>query len=488
VPEPPVADPARAASLRDALDGAEFTVERVEAALGAGELSTAPADVAVHALRLTGDDAFTTLARLFLLGLPLASAVVDEAIAPITVDDLAALGVAEATAGAVRATVRLVPHGDYYVASDLAGDSLADASTDWVPGVQAPSVTLAKLAVRRRAAAALDVGTGCGIQALLAAKHCDRVVATDVNPRALRFAMFNAVLNGVESIHVREGDLFAPVDGERFDLIVANPPYVISPDASHLYRDAGLVGDEVSRRVVREAPEHLAEGGFAHVLVSWAHEPDGDWSEPLRRWVDGVGCDAWLLHYKSDDPLTHAASWLGPLARDRVDAYREGLERWQRYLRELGIDAIGYGAVVLRRRSGANWIRTDEIPFDRLESASDHTLRVFAAAELLGDALLDETLVLVDSHRLEQTLVLRDGRAELEAQTLELADGLRFRAGLDRYSSPLVRALSSPRPVREAIAAGADELGVPEAERERYAAAALEVVRRLLELGFLVRP
>ena len=256
--EPPVADATRAASLRAALEAAEFTVERVESTLGAGELSTAPADVAVHELRLAGDDEFTTLARLFLLGLDVPARNVTDVIGDLALEDLDSMRLAEATPDGVRATVRLVPHGDYYLASDLAGDSLADSPRVWVPGVQAPSVTLAKLAVRRSVRAALDLGTGCGIQALLAAKHAERVVATDVNPRALRFAAFNAALNGVD-VELREGDLFAPVAGERFDLIVSNPPYVISPEARHLYRDSGLGADEVSRRVVRQAAVHLVD-------------------------------------------------------------------------------------------------------------------------------------------------------------------------------------------------------------------------------------
>jgi hypothetical protein len=491
VPEPPVVDEARAAALRDALEAAEFTVERIESTLGVGELSTAPADVALHDLRLSGDDAFATLARLFLLGLSVPAAEVEKALAPLDVDDLAALGLVHSTRG-FRATVRLVPHGDYYLASDLAGDSLADSPGDWVPGVQAPSVTLAKLAVRRRASAALDLGTGCGIQALLAAKHSDRVVATDVNPRALRFAAFNAALNGIDSLEQREGDFFAPVVGEQFDLIVANPPYVISPDSRHLYRDSGLAGDEVSRRVVAEAPTVLAEGGFAHLLVSWAHAAGGDWSEPLRGWVADSGCDAWLLHYKSEDPVTHAAGWLGPLARGRPAEYSERLTRWVRYARELGIEEIGYGAVVLRRRSGANWVRIDEIPLDRLESAGEHTLRVFAAADLLTEldddgALLDQTFVLVDQHRIEQELVVRHDGPVVLSQTLELTDGLRFRAGLDRYAAALVRRLGVERPLRDALDGAAKELGLDERERKRYRTAALEVVKRLLELGFLVR-
>src|SRR5438046_1475536 len=68
---------------------------------------------------------------------------------------------------------------------------------------------------------ALDVGTVCGIHAIRAARYARRVVATDLNPRALRFARFNAALNGVANIEFREGSLWEPVGDETFDLIVA---------------------------------------------------------------------------------------------------------------------------------------------------------------------------------------------------------------------------------------------------------------------------
>src|SRR5262249_13783341 len=157
----------------------------------------------------------------------------------------------------------------------------------------------------------------------------------------------------------RPGDGFAAVDDERFDLVVSNPPYVISPDATYAYRDSGLAGDELCRRLVRAAPSFLAEGGFAHFLVSWPHA--GDWAAPLREWVRACGCDAWLLHFGTQDPLSHAASWLRPLGEVDRREHEAALDRWLRYLDELGIHAIGYGAVTLRRRStGRNWIREDE--------------------------------------------------------------------------------------------------------------------------------
>jgi protein-L-isoaspartate(D-aspartate) O-methyltransferase len=106
----------------------------------------------------------------------------------------------------------------------------------------------------------LEIGTGCGYQALLAAEHAERVVATDISPRALSFAAFNAALNRVGNLELRRGSFFEPVEGERFELVVSNPPYAVSPESRLVYRDAGLPRDEVSALVVRGAAGALRPG------------------------------------------------------------------------------------------------------------------------------------------------------------------------------------------------------------------------------------
>jgi methylase of polypeptide subunit release factors len=360
-----------------------------------------------------------------------------------------------------------------------------------VAGIHPPSVTLAKLTIRRPVARALDVGTGNGIQALLASRHAERVLATDVNSRALAFASLNARLNGVDNLEFGEGNLFEPAAGETFDLVTCNPPYVISPEARYAYRDSGLPGDAVSRAVVEQAPEHLTEGGFAHILVSWAHDPDDPWGPPTR-WVEGRGCDGWLLHFGSDDPVTHAGEWLRPVADEDVGRYRESLASWLRYLDDLGIEAIAHGAVILRRRSaGRNWLREDQVDLDRLEQASEHVLRVFRSQDYLNAltderALLDTGFTLVERHHLDQTLVCRDGETTLEGTTLSLGEGLGFRVALDLHTTRLLPLLDGRRPLREALARQAGELELSADDSARFTTAALPVVRRLVELGFLV--
>ena len=488
LPEPPSAEDGDALdALTGSLESAQFTVEGIEERLGTNELSLRPIDTAVQLRRLE-EEPFGTVAKLFLLGLPVDSGRLATVLAPLELTRLAEMGLLRLEGTTALASARLAPHGDYYIASD--GGAGAEASFDFVPGIQSPSVTLAKLAVRRRVQNALDLGTGCGIQALLAAKHAEHVVATDVNPRALAFARFNARLNGIDNIEFRLGDLFEPVEGERFGLLVANPPYVISPDASYAYRDSDQPADELCRRIVANVPAHLVEAGFAHVLVSWAHPPGDGWAPPLRDWVQGGGCDAWLLHHRSNDPLTHASGWLRPLGELDPPAYEDALDRWTAHLSRLGIEAIGYGAVVLRRRSsGRAWIREDPLPLDRLEPAGDHTLRVFAAQDLLEGAseaeLLAARLLLTPDHRLEQQLDASDGGFVVKSQTLVLTDGLCFTVGIDRHTASLLPYLDG-RPLHEALANGATTFELEERERASYVPAALPVVRRLLALGFLL--
>ena len=333
------------------------------------------------------------------------------------------------------------------------------------------------------------MGTGCGIQAILAARHSGRVVATDVNARALAFAAFNARLNGVENVEFREGSFFEPVRGSRFGLVTCNPPYVISPESAFLFRDSGLEGDTVSRDVVRQAPESLEEGAFAHMLVSWIVEPGGDWSAPLRSWVEGVGCDAWLLHHGTDDPLTHTGKWLRHEAGSDQEAYADTVDRWLAYFERLGIEQIAVGAVVLRRRSGSNWVRADELPSERLRPASDHILRVFAAHDYLAGladegALLQERLVLVEHARLEQRAVYRGREWGVAEIALSLEEGLGFRGSLDPTVAALLAALDGQRTLGEIAADLARIEGASSAAVEQ---ALLPAAREMLAAGFLER-
>ena len=229
-------------------------------------------------------------------------------------------------------------------------------------GVNPSARSLAYLTLRRRVASTLDVGTGSGIQALLAARHSGSVAAVDLNPRALAYLRLNLRLNGVENVEPLEGSWFEPVRGRRFELVVANPPYVVSPESEHLFKDSGLTGDAASRLVVEQLPAHLEEGGVGQVICNWAHAADEDWRAPVEAWVAGRGVDALLLHYETVDPLEYASTWNRSLAHAPAEL-GAALDRWVAYDARLGIERISWGMVVLRRRSARrNRVRAIEVP------------------------------------------------------------------------------------------------------------------------------
>lgn len=113
----------------------------------------------------------------------------------------------------------------------------------------------------------LDMGTGSGVCALFAARHAHRVVAVDINAAAARCAGINAVLNNLEHrVEVRHGDLFEPVAGERFDLILFNPPFVIGEPRND--RDRAWRATDVAERFAAGLGRHLKPGGAALLLLS----------------------------------------------------------------------------------------------------------------------------------------------------------------------------------------------------------------------------
>jgi methylase of polypeptide subunit release factors len=470
------------------LVAASFTGEKIGEALGSGdEIVSRSSGIPVQVRQLEQHGSFGALIRLLILDLDVPMDQIAPALAPLTVDDLVRLRVVERRGDAVRPLVRIVPHDHLLITSDVRLRAGEAAPADHVPGVHRPSVTLAHLTVRRQVRSFLDLGTGCGVEALLASPHAERVLATDVSPRAVNFAAFNAQLNLAPNVEHRAGSWFDPIGDELFDTIVSNPPYVISPASEYIYRDSGLKGDSVSEQVVRSIPRHLAEGGFGTVQISWVADPGGEAVEPVRRWLRDSGCDAWLLHYRTDKPLETAAVWNQMESGDPVK-YGQIMDTWLAYYRELGIRGIAYGSLVLRRRAGANWFRTDPLPGERLKPASDHILRVFAAHDLLagagdGERLLDLRMRVVSKAVAEERVRFSDGEPVVEKMSLTLDEGLGFQAGMDGKVLHLLSKLNGSRTLREALAEGAKRDDITDVEG--YVHAGLPSARRMFELGFL---
>jgi methylase of polypeptide subunit release factors len=466
------------AELRRRLVEVGFTDEGLRSAFGSGAAAD-PWSLATGQIA-SDDSPFSTLVRFFWSGTPVEERQLAAVLEPLRVSDLEELGLAEVRDGRAHPLALIRPHDGLLIVS---GTGAADAGC--VLGVVPAAETLAKLTIREPAACALDLGTGCGIQGLLLARHAGTVVATDINPRALAFAAFNAALNGMTGMQTRAGSWFDPVANDRFDVIAANPPFVISPDTAFTYRDGGLPRDTVCRMVVREAAAHLTEGGFATTLVNWIHD-EGSWLEPVKAWVTDTGCDALLLRYATLGPADYAARWNLELRSSAPKAFDAAVRRWTDYYREQGITRIGFGAVILRRRSGAdNWIRALDAATGPPTAASDHILRVFDAMDFLescGDGLMSRAYALVHGHRVDQTLLYPDGKYLVGPAVFRLP-GLGLEGHVDARALEVLLECDGSRTLGDLVSETASR---QEVRTESVAALAEPAVRHLVERGFMI--
>lgn len=415
----PVLDPATIAALAEDLAQARWSVEHMD-----GILSTRARDALMRDQRVPAlvelrelSEPAALLTRLFVLGSSEDADEVDAALPLTGTAGLAGLGLVRVENGLVTAAFDLRPHaallpapttGSGTAQPDTAGGpatvatggspATADSSEspgsaeapdttdpegvlhtwwvlsdlgevttgqplrpDHVLGIGGATTSLLGLTIRDHVPSALDIGTGCGIQALYLATHADRVVATDLSERACAITRFNAALNGVD-IDVRRGSLFEPVRGESFDLIVSNPPFVITPDSVRAsgsglleYRDGGMERDNLIAEVISRAPSHLTPGGTLQMLANWeipvGTDPDTGWSARVEDWLADLDVDAWVVQRDVLDPARYVEMWLrdsGGGLMDREEWETE-YSAWLEDFDRAGVGAIGMGFVALRR-------------------------------------------------------------------------------------------------------------------------------------------
>lgn len=338
---------------REELRAAAYTLDEVWERLGAAALAGLGRNSSLPTLRALGDaeDDQADAIRFWLLGVPLPA----ERVRALhtEVDALLSSGLVIAEGDDLRAVVELKPYGDetgsFWICADRTplDGRVPPPRPDFVLGASPASTTLAQLIPRTPVGSALDLGTGCGIQALHLAGHCDRVIGTDLNPRALELARITAALSGVE-VEFRLGSLYEPVAEQRFDLIVTNPPYVMTPPnrSGLVYREGTEAGDGLMRRVVAEAAERLNPGGTLIVLGNWAIT-DEPWSDRVAGWIP-PGCDALVLQREQLDPFEYVELWLADAGLAGTDDYQQRYREWLDYFDDLGITSIGMGWIAVR--------------------------------------------------------------------------------------------------------------------------------------------
>lgn len=420
------------------------------------------------------------LVRLFLLGAPVGKDIVDEFLPDSVTGFCTDAGLLLSDGGNVSARVVIIPVEDLLFVSDAFNILGTDAAKDFVLPASTHSANFLRLLTMREAVEnTLDLGCGCGIHALFAARHSTHVVATDISPQAIRYTRFNALLNGIDNIECREGSLFEPVPNQAFDLIVSNPPFVISPSESFVYRDNAMELDEFCRALVAEAPRHLKAGAHLQMLCEWVEVEGQPWVERVSDWIRG--CDAWVLHATPLTPASYAQQRTGDLSGESVNAGQE--PEWREYFERHKVRAVHPGMLVLRRRDGANWLHVHNLPGDVTQAAGEAVASNIAAVDFLeacdDEALLAATFGLSDDLAAEQV----QSGDNLAGVRLRLDNGLATEADIDGAVAAFINLFDNERTAGECISEFAK---VADAEIDQLTGDLLSIVRVFVSRGFLV--
>ncbi len=490
---PSFPDPSAYAQVRDVLARADYTEQAILKTLRWDTLLSTPGvEMPPWLHRTRGLSPHETLLRLFHLEVAAPEEAVRRALAPMTLEDWIEAGlVAPPTPeGDVVPQVKLLPALDRLFAGDKLRVGAVQAPGDFVVPPGATTLKLAHAMIDGAARRTLDLGTGGGALTCVAAEFSQHVVATDISPRALEFGRFNASLNGVDNVEWLQGDWLEPVAGQRFDLIVCNPPFVIAPTRRLLFRDSGMRGDEFCRRLAREAAAHLEEGGYCQMNCNCAHQKGQSWQDGLREWFDGVGCDVvvWLTH--TTDASEYAMAWIISTESQESDEVIRLYDQWMDYFDAEGIEAVSYILVTMRRRQGgSNWIRIEDFPRRIVGPCSEAVRRSFACQDALEAdpdpaVMLDVRFRLAPNVRIEQYHAMTDHGLAVAESKLYLGGGVQHSAELDGNVLGLVARCDGRMTLRELIELMAADHGVPP---ERVASSVLEVVRSLKGRGYLLQ-
>jgi SAM-dependent methyltransferase len=341
--------------VRRTLTAARYDEPTVAARLGVPSLS--------NVKRLTDgrttlaempEDTNAALVRLLIDGESLPAALADRLLGVDARAALEGLGVIAPVPGdptMIVASVMLYPTQGLWLASDRQPMRVADVDSiprDYVFSALNPLTERFLDAVPDAPGArVLELCAGTGVAALRAAQRgAVEAWATDIAPRCVEFARFNARLNGLENrVRVVESDAWSALGTETFDLVVAHPPYV--PALAHRFdfRDGGADGEQVARRIVEGLGTHLRPGGRYIMRAALSDRAGAPIAQRLREWLGPAG--------ESFDLVVVEDGEYGPMeayrnvtkgGKDFVDC-----ERWLRHFEALGVERFAVSIVEMRR-------------------------------------------------------------------------------------------------------------------------------------------
>lgn len=463
----------------------ELLGPHVHAALGRGE------PVPVRNASLDGGDV-GVLVRLFLLVDDCLEADVARAIAPLTVDAAVEAGLLLRSDEGVRAALDVRPldagHGTRWIVSDPDGSiRAAPTADDHVLGVGQASLSLLRGTPTSPVETVLDMGTGCGVQAVHAREYAAHVTATDISPRSMQLAAATLALNDLGDVELLHGSWFAPVAGRTFDRIVANPPFVVGlGEVTHSYRDSGLDLDGASELMISQAPRHLAPGGTAAILASWVHVRGEDWRARVASWLPADGIDAWIVERDVADPALYVGTWMRDGGLDPRDPDAAAVaQSWLDRLAAADVEGIGFGFVYLRRTDSPSDLLAEELVHGFSDPLGNESVDYFHRLDWLREHDILDSVVTVDPSTALERVYLpgTDGWASV-AVRIHRGNGPQWQHEIDELGAAL---LAGARPdgltvgeLVELLAAAHDE------DVNELAASTVTMLQGLIRHGLVV--
>ncbi|MBX2809916.1 MAG: methyltransferase [Cellvibrionaceae bacterium] len=295
--------------------------------------------------------------------------------------------------GEVSAGVDLFSVDGLYVVTDhrymiKPGDRIDE---DPVMYIGLDSVGLVMTAPRYPVDSVLDLCTGSGIQGLSASRYAHKVNAVDINPRAMRFARFNAQLNGINNFEVISGDLYQAVGHTQYDIILANPPFVPSPEQDLKFRDGGRSGETVLARIIAEAHKHLSAMGRLHIVSDLVNL--AQYQAKLQTWWRGGAAQFTVFSTADRDELLFSVPHSNKPFDQSFQQYNRDLASWVDNFRAAELQKVNFGYILIHQRC------CDEANFDYAHKVI-HSPRVGIYAEVSAYLLSREQLVTLPSSEL----------------------------------------------------------------------------------------
>jgi hypothetical protein len=296
-------------------------------------------------------------------------------------------------------------------------------------------------------------------------------------------------LNQIDNVRCLVGNLFEPVAGQQFQLIVCNPPFVISPTSRYLFRDSGERGDEFCRSLVRSTVDYLEVGGFFQFTANIAHRAGYSWKSDLETWFDGLPCDVLALVQRTEDISDYAMTWiLSTEPKDRA-SLSQLYGTWMDYFEQERIEAISYLFIILRRSAGVStWLQIDDPPCQIVGPCGSELLGFFDGRDRFGNAkgveeLLSQRLKLSPEIRIEQEYAMTSEGLEMCRVRANKTGGLRYPLRIDNNVGRLLASCDGNQTLGQVLQDMANDLNI---DHDRAVSIVLPAVRSLIERSVLL--